>query len=550
MLPVSYEQAIFIARQHLESGRISQAEDLCRRLLLEQPKRADAVHLLGVAASLAGRQEQAIIFFRRATAVDPHFVQAHVDLGNACRDCGRSDDAIAAYRDAIHLEPLMIAAHAGMGDVYRRKGDWVQSIAAYKAAIEIQPNIAEIQNNLGIALSDSGKPDDAIVCYRRAIELRPDFAKAHFNLGNALRDQDKLEEAIASYRRAVEIQPGFSEAHSNLGTALKASGQISAAIRAYDEAIRANPELPESHWNRSLAFLIQGDYERGWAEYEWRHRCASATNRPEIQWNGEDLNGKTILLHAEAGQGDTIQFVRYVPMVAGLGARIVLECQPELCRLLRGLAGLTAVIPFGQPVPAFDVHCPLMSLPRVFGTRLESIPREVPYLAPEPNISDRWKRILKPANGRRRIGLVWAGRSEHQYDRARSIMLRDLAPLAEIDGLEFYSLQKGAAAEQALDPPEGMKLINHTAMFTDFAETAGLVSNLDLVIAVDTAVAHLAAALGRPTWILLAYAPDWRWLLERLDSPWYPSIRLFRQESIGDWTGVIRDVCRNLASSS
>ncbi len=312
-----------------------------------------------------------------------------------------------------------------------------------------------------------------------------------------------------------------------------------------------NPEQPEPHWNRSLAFLIQGDFERGWAEYEWRHRCASATNRPAaLQWNGEEIAGKTILLHAEGGRGDTIQFVRYVPMVAGLGARIVLECQPELCRLVSGLVESMTVIPFGHPVPAFDVHCPLMSLPRVFGTRLDSIPRKIPYLAPSPVLLSKWNSLLGPAHGRRRIGLVWAGRPEHQYDRSRSMKLIDLAPLAQIEGADFFSLQKGPAAEQSLNPPIGMVLKDHTKLLIDFAETAGLISNLDLVIAVDTAVAHLAAALvGRrgSCWRLRQIR---RWLLDRSDSPWYPSARLFRQPSIGDWFNVVREVCKQLRLST
>lgn len=550
MLPVSYEQAIFIARQHLEAGRISQAEDLCRRVLRDQPDRADAMHLLGVAASMGARHEQAIVLLRRATATDPTLVEAFVNLGNALREAGRSDDAIGAYREALSLNPQLAVAHAGIGDVFRRKGEMPQAIAAYQLAIELEPDIAEIHNNLGIALAGNGNPNDAIDSYRRAIELEPDFAKAHFNLGNAFRDRDELDEAIASYRRAVENLPDFSQAYSNLGSALKARGDVPAAVRAYDEAIRLSPEYPEPHWNRSLAFLIQGDFERGWAEYEWRHRCSSATNRAAtLQWNGEDLEAKTILLHAEGGRGDTIQFVRYVPMVAALGARIVLECQPELCRLVSGLADSITVIPFGQPVPAFDVHCPLMSLPRVFGTRLETIPRDVPYLTPDPSILDKWKAMLGPANGRKRVGLVWAGRPEHQYDRARSMTLCDLAPLAQIEGFDFFSLQKGPASHQTLDPPIGMTLKDHTELLTDFAETAGLVSHLDLVITVDTAVAHLAAALGRPTWVMLAFAPDWRWLLDRSDSPWYPRARLFRQKSIGDWTNVVREVCGDLRTS-
>jgi tetratricopeptide (TPR) repeat protein len=547
VLSISYEQAIFIARQHLDGGRTSQAEDLCRRVLRDQPKRAEALHLLGLAASKAARHEQAIALLRRATAVDSEFVQAFTDLGNALLEAGQDDDAIAAYREAARLDPQRGYAHAGIGDVLRHKGDMPGAIAAYQAALQVQPNIAEIHNDLGIALAADGKPDDAIASYLRAIELKPDLANAHYNLANAYRGQDNLDEAIAAYGRAIRIRPNFPEAHSNLGDALKASGQVSVAIAAYKEAIRLSPLRPEPHWNRALAFLTQGDFERGWAEYEWRHRRPGSHERPGTAWNGESLAGKTILLHAEQGLGDTIQFVRYLPMVAALGGRIVLECQPELCRLLGGSANPSAVMPSGQPPPAFDVHCPLLSLPRIFETRLESIPSEVPYLKPAAALLEKWGGIVGPKNGLRRVGLVWAGRGDHQYDRNRSMTLGDFAPLARIGGVEFYSLQKGAPEGQALDPPAGMVLKDHSAMFSDLAETAALIAHMDLVIAVDTAVAHLAGAMGRPVWVMLAFAPDWRWMLDRPDSPWYPSMRLFRQESIGDWGDVLQEVGQHLS---
>lgn len=514
MLPIPYEQTIAIARQHLKAGRTSQAEDLCRRILRDEPKRAGALHLLGLAASKAARQQQAIALLREATTIDSDFAEAFSDLGSALRAASQHDDAIAACR----------------------------------AAVELRPGVAEFHNNLGIALADGGELEGAITCYLRAIELKPALANAHYNLANAYRGLDRFDEAVEAYQRAIRIRGDFPEAHNNLGDVLKASGKVSAAIAAYEEAIRLSPDRPEPHWNRALAFLAQGDFERGWVEYEWRHRRACVIQRPGIVWDGQSLEGKTILLHAEQGLGDTIQFVRYLPMVAAMGGRIVLECQPELCRLLGGSTNPSAVRPSDQPPPGFDVRCPLMSLPRIFGARIDSIPCKIPYLKPAAALVDKWGKILGPRTEARRVGLVWAGHPDHQYDRKRSMTLSDLAPLAAIGGVEFYSLQKGPATRQAIDPPAGMNLKDHTAMLSDLAETAALIANLDLVICVDTAVAHLAGAMGQPVWLLLAFSPDWRWMLGRCDSPWYPSMRLFRQKSVGDWRGVMGEVCRNLVA--
>jgi tetratricopeptide (TPR) repeat protein len=515
VLPIPYEQTIAIARQHLKAGRTSQAEDLCRRILRDEPKRAGALHLLGLAASKAARHQQAIALLQEATTINSNFAEAFSDLGTALRHASQNEDAIAACRSAV----------------------------------ELRPNVAEFHNNLGIAFADGGELDAAIASYLRAIELKPDLANAHYNLANAFRNQDRFDEAVEAYQQAIRLRPDFHEAHNNLGDALKASGKVSAAIAAYDRAIEISPDRPEPHWNRALALLTQGDFERGWAEYEWRHRRACAIHRPGILWNGQSLSGKTILLHAEQGLGDTIQFVRYLPMVAAKGGRIVLECQPELCRLLGGSTNPSAVMSSDQPPPGFDVRCPLMSLPRIFGTRLDSIPCKIPYLKPAPALVEKWNKTLGPRTNARRVGLVWAGHPGHQFDRNRSMTLPDLAPLASIDGLDFYSLQKGPAAGQALNPPPGMSTIDHTAMLTDLAETAALIANLDLVISVDTAVAHLAGAIGKPLWLLLAFSPDWRWMTERSDSPWYPSMRLFRQPAIRDWKGVMWEVCRELSRS-
>ena len=394
----------------------------------------------------------------------------------------------------------------------------------------------------------------AEVC-RRVLRERPEHAAAlrlmgevEFNRGNALYTRGDFDGAVASYRRAVELCPGFLDAQCNLGNALVAVGKIAGAVAAYERAIALNPDCSQAHWNLALALLAQGDFQRGWAEYEWRHREPSTPECPGVAWKGEDLAGKTILLIAEQGLGDAIQFVRYVPMVAQRAGKIVLVCQPQLCPLFSAIEGVWAVVPFREALPSFDVYCHLMSLPAIFGTRVGSIPRQIPYLRPQPALIEKWRQILGPGNGKHRVGLAWAGRAEHQYDRHRSIPLRELAPLGEVRGIEFHSLQIGPASEQVFDLPNGMVVRNHADRLTDLSETAALIANLDGVISVDTLIPHLAGALGARVWLMLAHAADWRWLVDRDDSPWYPTMRLFRQRSAGNWPGVVDSVRRALSA--
>ncbi len=303
-----------------------------------------------------------------------------------------------------------------------------------------------------------------------------------------------------------------------------------------------------AHWNVSLIHLLKGDLETGWAEHEWRKKTTIESRPrefPQPEWNGQKLNGQTILIHAEQGFGDTIQFVRYIPLVASHGGRVLFQCPVELSSLMRHSLK-TADIVTAADLPDFSVHCPLLSLPAIFKTRLDSIPAETPYLKSPPESSARWRELLNQTGAAKRVGLVWAGNPRRKLDRQRSLRLDQLAPLASAPGIQFHGLQKGEAAEQAANPPTNMKLIDQTAKLTDFAETAGLIDNLDLVITVDTAVAHLAGAMGKPIWVLLGYVPAWRWLLNRNDSPWYPTMRLFRQAALDDWTDPIAQAAEAL----
>jgi hypothetical protein len=366
-----------------------------------------------------------------------------------------------------------------------------------------------------------------------------------------LQEIGQLEQATSAYRRAIALRPNYAEAHNNLGVVLVDSGQLDDAIAAFQGAIRLKPDDGPSHYNLALALLTRGDFQQGWEELEWRWKCkdfpSPRRNFAQGQWDGCPLESRTLLLHTEQGLGDAIQFIRYLPMVRQRGARIIVECQAELQRLFQTIAGECPIVARGQVLPAFDLHCPLLSLPRVYGTNLSNIPNVVPYLSPDPALVDAWSQTLGSGDGRLRIGLAWAGKPEFKGDRTRSLNLQQLVPLAAARGVKFYSLQKGAAGQQAKNPPLGLELVDLGPRLNDLADTAAVMSLMDLIITTDTVVPHLAGALGRPVWTLLQRMPDWRWLLGRPDSPWYPTMRLFRQESLGDWDGVITQVVEALS---
>jgi len=622
MAQLTIDQAMQLAVQHHQAGRLAEAEKLYRQVLSQQPGHPDALHLLGAAACQLGRFEAAVELIRRAIALNPAIADYHYSLGNALRGEGALDDAIAAYRQACRLKPDYFEAQINLGNALQEKksfdeaitayqqavalkpeiaeshynlgvalfdalrvddsiaalrralelkpeyaeaynnlgiafgdkGLHVEAIAAYEQAVRLKPDFAEAHNNLGIALGNKGLHDQAVVAFQRALQLNPRYVEAQINLGNALRDQGLVDQAISAYQQALRLGPGVAEGHYNLAVALHDKGQLEEAIAACRRALRIKPGYAQAHYTLSSLLLLKGDFERGWSEYEWRWKWkdfpSARREFSEPRWNGEDLSGRTILLYAEQGLGDTIQFVRYAPMVAARGGKIVLECQAQLLRLLQGLPGVERVLSKGELPPRCDLQCPLLSLPGIFGTRVETIPAAIPYLTANADLSRRWAARVAANGAELKVGVVWAGGPRHTNDRNRSMPSSHLAPLAKVSGIKLFSLQKGEVASETSRAAEQMKLIDHTADLHDFADTAALVTNLDLVIAVDTAVAHLAGALGKPVWVLLPYTPDWRWMLEREDSPWYPTMRLFRQKSWGDWGEVIDGVVEALHALS
>jgi Flp pilus assembly protein TadD len=468
-------EALAIAVQHHQAGRLQAAEQIYRQILAVEPNHADAWHLLGVIAHQAGKHEVAVEYIGRAIGLNRTDAAFHNNLGGAYHALRRIPEAIVCYRRAL----------------------------------ELKPDYAEAHNNLGIVLKDQGRLDEAVACYRRALELKPDYAEAHNNLGALLNDKGKLDEAVACFRRALELKPDFAEARGS----------------------------------QSLMSLLTGDFERGWADYEWRWKTKQCPRRDFSQalWDGQPLEGRTILLHAEQGLGDCIQFVRYVPLVKQRGGAVIVECPKPLLSLLTSCAGIDRLVGRGDELPAFDVQAPLLSLPGIFQTALRDIPATIPYLFADPSLVERWRQELGGIAGSK-IGMAWRGSPEHRNDRARSIPLSCFEPLAGVPGIHLVSLQKGAGAEELQEARGRFPVTDVGSRLEDFMDTAAVMVNLDLAITCDTAVAHLAGALGLSVWVAIPFAPDWRWLLDRSDSPWYPTMRLFRQDRRGDWQGVFRGI--------
>jgi len=434
-----------------------------------------------------------------------------------------------------------------LGNTHASHEQWDQAIAAYRQAIALRPDWAQIHHNLGNVLHSGGRLDQAIAAYQRSLELGPGNAETFCALGNLWTEKDRMDEAVAAYRRALQLQSDHQQACIRLGEALQALGQVDQAIELYRQLVALRPEDALGHLNLGLALLSHGDLREGWPQYQWRWRLPNAPPRPvfsQPQWHGEELAGRRILLYIEQGYGDAIQFVRYAPMVQRRGGAVILGCQPGLLRLFQRVDGLNETfVTSGQPLPAFDLHCPLLDLPWIFNTDLQSIPATVPYLSADPALAGRWAGRLQTER-RLKVGLAWAGRPAPIADR--SVPLARLAPLADA-AVRFFSLQKEAsAAEEARQGPPGLALTDWTGELSDFAETAALIQQLDLVITIDTAVAHLAGAMGKATWVLLRRFADWRWLLDRSDCPWYPTMRLFRQRTVGDWDGPVGQIAQAL----
>jgi tetratricopeptide (TPR) repeat protein len=534
------------------AGRFQHAEQLYRLLLQSDADDAGIYTNLGIVLRAQGRLDEAIANYTEAIRLGPESAEAHFNLANALKEHGHCDEAVESYERAIMLKPDFAEAHYNMANALLTTGRQNEAMSNYKRAIQLKPDYAKAYNNLGLALRKLGRLTEAIENYRKAIRLKPSYAQAHNNLGIALKEQEQFAEAIESYKRAIQFKADYAEAYYNLANAQRNQEQIEDAIENYTRAIRLKPDHADAHWNYSHALLSGGRFIEGFREYEWRRHIDLKTiaypHQHQVpRWDGLCFKGKRLLVHYEQGLGDSLQFVRYLPSVKARGGTVIFESLKPLMGLLRGFDGIDELVETSfdrKPAVKFDLYASLMDLPGIFQTTLETIPAEVPYLYADPMKTEYWKNRL--TEGDFKVGIVWAGSPAHKSDHERSCALECFARLAEIAGVRLYGLQKGAAAMQAKDLAGTMSIEDLAEQFADLTDTAGAIENLDLVISVDTAVAHLAGAMGKPVWVLLQFAPDWRWMLKRTDSPWYPTMRLFRQRKPNGWSDVFGRVADEL----
>jgi len=507
----------------------------------------------GFALQALARHEEALASYDAALAREADHALAWLNRGVVLEALGRHEAAVASYDRTLVLWPDNARAHANRGNALHALGDHAAAVESYARATALGLDFAPVWLSRANALQELDRHEEALASYDRALALQPDYVEALNNRGNALRALTRYEAAIASYDQALALNPGSRQARVNKGNVLQIVNQHDVALDCYDTVLAVDPDHVDAHWNGALCRLALGDFTRGWREFEWRHQIMQARQFAAPLWLGqEEVAGRTVLLHAEQGFGDTLQFCRYAPLLVASGARVVVETQPLLQRLLTTLDGIERVVAQGDALGAFDLHCPLMSLPLALGTTLETVPDEVPYLRADPTTVAGWRTRLDALPGLK-VGLVWAGNPRSfnwiaaEMDRRRSFALAQFAPLGAVAGVTLISLQKDAAGSQARNPPAGMAIHDWTDELTDFADTAALVQALDLVISVDTSVVHVAGALGKPVWILNRHGACWRWLRGRSDTPWYPSARLFRQPRPGDWDAVIAEVCGALS---
>ena len=564
---------------HHNAGRLAEAEAVYRAVLTAAPQQPDALHLMGVLALQVNKPDVAAQLIGQAITHNGENAVYHSNLGSALRRLGRLAEAEAACRQSLAVDRNFADGYNNLANVLVDRGAFAEAAEALSHLLRLRPTLTEQRLLLGRALIMAGKPEEAVTAmeelirrdprstaaltnlgvalrklnrdrdaeavYRRGIDIAPDDTGLLSNLGSLLSQEGQLDEAIALFNRALAIRPDFTDAHVNLSIALRDANRFAESAVAAQNALRYDPNSAEAHTNLSHALLLLGDFTNGFAEYEWRFKVPGFPTplrdfgRPS--WHGEPLAGRSIMLHDEQGVGDGIQFARYARILKEMGARVIIECNTQALRLFQGLIGADAVVGRFSPPPPFDYHAPLMSLPHRLGASLDNIPADVPYLRPEPELVERWgarlAELATTGENRFKVGLVWAGSPEHRNDHNRSLPLATLAPLSTIPNVQLFSVQKGPGMAQLSNAP--MPVVDLGAEIGDFADTAAILTHLDLLITVDTSVAHLAGALGRPVWVLLPFSPDWRWILGRDDSPWYPTMQLFRQAEPGAWGPVL-----------
>jgi len=532
-------------------GKLEQAVEHYKKAIELDGSMVEAYNQLGVLLSQAGLYDQAIAYLQRAIGLAPDYAQAHNNLGIAFRARGDIDKAIGCYKEAIRLDPEFPEAYYNLANAYIQEGLFDPALDCCQKAIQLKPDYGQAYNQMGIALAEKGLYQQAIDLYRKAIELDASQAEFYNNIAICYRELAQYDLAVQNYLKAIEIEPTFAQAYCNLANAYREMGNCDKALECYDKAIALKGDYPDAQWNKAVVLLLKGQMKAGWQQYHWRYKAKLDTKLYPYQWSkprweGQSLSGKTILVHCEQGLGDAIQFARYVPMIRAFEpSRIILEAWPPLVRLFARIDGVDQVVKAHAKAleQHVDVVVSVMDLPAIFQTDLQTIPNKVPYLYPDQEQFKAWQDRLD--RGSMNVGIVWAGRPTHGNDKNRSCNLEYFMPLTRIQGVRIYALQKGPASQQLAR--SGWPVENLADGFEDLMDAASCVAALDLVISVDTAMAHLAGALARPVWTLLPFAPDYRWMLDRADSPWYPTMRLFRQPRPRDWKGVFEQVRQQLS---
>lgn len=562
----AYQHVIGQLRQYVEAflnagsllerfGQLNEALQNYDAAIALQPAIPDSHCLRGNLLFRLHRFDEALAAYERAISLCPGFPEAYLNRGLLLAHLGRVDDALASYARAIESKPDYLGAHLNRGQLLKELRRFDEALASYERALRIDPNAADVYNNRGILLGELRQHEAALASYRQAIALRPEHADAHVNLGVLLAELDRVDEALASYDRALAIRPDYAMALNNKAILLKETQRFDEALACIERAIRLQPDFADAHYIRAELLLLAGDYARGWALFEarWqsRYRATTSPRSATPLWTGQPLAGKTLLIEPEVGFGDQIMFARYARLAEQQGARVLLQASAPLCELFAGLGGAIDVREEGDAAPAADFRCPIMSLPHALQTTADGIPADFPYLGVPPVRQTAWRERLGAARAPR-IGLVWSGAADRYQDRnprtARSLPLAALAPLLRLP-FAFHALHKEIAAGDAETLAAFPALTSHAGELNDFADTAALIAEMDLVIAVDTAVAHLAGALGKPLWVMLPWATDYRWQASGETTPWYPAARLFRQSRAGDWEGVVERVGEALAAT-
>ncbi len=593
---LSYDSAVELDSNYVDAysnrgitlhnlNRFEEALASFDRAILLSPNYVEAYFNQGITLHKLTRFEEAIASFHVVIALDVNYAEAYYNQGNALKELKRFEDALNNYNQTIAIKPNHsdayinrgmtlhelkrfedavasydkgLAIHSNNANTYSNKGLALQelrrfeeALCSYDQAIAIDANHADAYSYRGIVLKNLKRYDEALISYQQSISIHPNYVQAHSNLGNALGELRRFDEALICYDRAIDIDPNYANAHYNRGIVLQETKRFDEAVDSYERAIEIDANYANAYWNKSVLHILKGEYLQGWALFEWRWKREECQNKlkntTKPLWLGESsLKNKTIVIYPEQGFGDYIQFIRYAPMLEQLDARVILEVPVLLITVVSTLKGQFTFIEKGKELPDFDYHCPVMSLPHAFKTTVDSIPNQVPYFSVNQTKKQTWQARLGEKK-QRRVGFVCSGNSGHKNDHNRSILIQSLQSLFDLP-VEFHCLQKEIREDDAVFIQSQINIHTHTELLEDFSDTAALIDEMDLVISVDTSVAHLAGALGKETWILLPYVPDYRWMLEREDSPWYPTAKLFRQSAIGEWGDVINDIKQALQS--